>query len=157
MGALLHDAQLDYFGDVFIRLNAEYGLTKQQFFFKDFLVNPDEESVHLYFANKSLLANRRFNAVIALSMFLSNPQAILQAALEVDCAYREAEGLQSEQKRDRQAIAAMWISVANLACFQEANEARFERKHRVVVRDNKQVEPMHRCYRHERKQAGGKR
>lgn len=155
---MINDSKLNYLGDMFIRLNAQYRLTEQhRFYFRDFLKHPNELAIHIYFNNKHLFLNRRFNATLALPMFLENPNEILQAALAVDCAYREAEGLQSERLLDKQAISAVWMSVANLACYQDAADMRFERKHRVVVRDNRQVEPMHRCYRHERKQAGGKR
>lgn len=152
------DARLNFLGDVFIRLNAQYSLVKaHRFSFEDFLANPNERAIHLYFANKPLFINRRHNAVIALPLFLQNPLEILHAALDVDRAYREAEGVQSERLLASQAITSLWISIANLACFQEISDTRFEKKHRVVIRDNKQVEPIHRCYRHERKQAGGKR
>ena len=158
-GLLLSDEQLDYYAELFIRLNEQYSLTTQyRFSFEDFLARPEEFecAIHRYFANKPLFENRPNGAVIKLRVLLDYPM-ILVAVIDSEQAQREQYAVQAEQLLPKQYAAIRKINLAEIAWFAELVALTFERHRHVLLRGGAFVEPNHHYNRRERKKAGGKR
>lgn len=155
--SLLSDEELEWYGTVFIALNRQYSLTdKHHYSFADFLVNPNETAIHQYFANKTLFENRRNGSTLTLSVFLSQPEEMLMAVLNVEAAYNEALALHYESAPllPKQVLAMQWLDISAIAWFQENKFERFERCHRVMMRGGVYVEPITHYFHRGRKVAG---
>lgn len=152
MGVLLTDSELNYYGDVFLHLNTQYELvSKHQFRFTDFIACVDNEQfIHLYFANQHLFVNRRNSATIKLKTFLIDPNAFLEASLNVDHAYREADGVRCAQPIFSQIVMATWLDIEWITEFLEKET---QKKHNnTVLSDQKLIERFAHYYYPKRKQ-----
>ena len=90
---VMNDHTLDFWADVFSRLNCQYGLTEtNELTFEQFIENPEanERWIHIYFANANLFTNRKCGGYILLSVFLEHPETLMKAVL---CEPQQTESL----------------------------------------------------------------
>jgi hypothetical protein len=154
------DHDIDHFGNVFCRLEVRYRVRSEHAItFELFMTAPDanERWIHIYFANPSLLTNRREGANVSLKAFLENgPQLVLAGAMAMDEAQRETLGVQAEQLLRRQQIAANVFDAMNAHAVQEAEDVRFERTHITELRGDHYMEVIHDRHPPSRRKTGGR-
>jgi hypothetical protein len=153
------DHVINEFGERFCRLNDRYNLRGQGVTFELFMTAPEQNErwIHIYFANRALLGQRRAGANVTLLAFLANgPQLVLCGAMEMDAQQREALGGAAEQLLRKQQIAANVFDAMNGHAMQEAEDQRFERKHTQAMRGGRYVEAIHDRYPPCKRKTGGR-
>jgi len=142
------DHDIERFGELFCRLESMYRVRSQHALSFDLFMTAPEQNerwVHIYFANRHLLAHRREGAHVTLLAYLQNgASCVLLGAQLMDEQQRDSIGLVAEHALlPRQRAAGQVFDTMNEYALQEAADNRFERTHTVERRGACYVEAFH--------------